>query len=727
MLRKRTWRALLLASTAGLLFLNTFARAQDQVSPEASASPALAGPAPELQQIAQVPMERQPGEQQPGAAGAQVVVQSEEPPETVLVFGRAEHQIGISAAASEGAVGGADLTVRPILRTAELLEAVPGLIAAAHSGSGKANQYFLRGINLDHGTDFTAYVDDVPWNFRTHGHGQGYLDINGLIPETVVQIDYRKGPYRADLGDFALAGAALITTTNAYDRPFAQAEVGSFGWYRGLTGGTFQVAGGALTLIGQYRTSNGPWELPENLQHWSGFGKYSRITSFGEFQLSLSGYTATWRATEQIPERAIGHVLSEPGVPTIDCRDEFCAVDPTQNGLTTRWIANARVLGGTWRANVYTQFYNWHMSSNPTLYLGDPVNGDQILQQDRRWIYGGRVEKNFIFNDMFQLLVGVEGRYDDISAVGVSHSVANVILERRSLHAVQEGSASAYGELTFSPTETLRLMAGVRGDTYSFDVKALDTGSLSGKADASIASPKFSIAWRPVNYLEFYGNWGQGFHSNDTRGVTVGDPPVPGLVKGTGKEIGGRVQFGEFNFTATYWWLENESELIFVGDSNSVEPKGASERHGYEFVLFWRPYEWLAVDAVYAGTHARFKDSPGEDYIPNAPEAAGELGVAAIFDDYEASMRIRYHGAFPLTENNSEREDGHATINFRFAWTPGPWTLSADLLNAFDQDGKDIAYWYTTRLPGEPPEGIEGRVSRAGEPRQIRVALKYQF
>lgn len=696
------------------MLLNASAAAQDQTS--------------EFQQLAQVTMEPQAGEQQPGAAGMQVVVQGEEAPETVIVFGRAEQQIGVAGAASEGAVGGADLTIRPILRTAELLEAVPGLIAAAHSGSGKANQYFLRGINLDHGTDLAAFIDDVPMNLRTHGHGQGYLDLNGMLPETVVQIDYRKGPYRADLGDFSLAGAALITTTNAYDRPFAQAEVGSFGWYRALTGGTFQAAGGSITLVGQYRTSNGPWELPENLQHWAGFGKYSRLTTFGEVQLSLSGYTATWRATEQIPERAIGHVWSEPGVPTIDCRDEFCAVDPTQNGLTTRWIANARILGGTWRANVYTQFYNWHMSSNPTLYLNDQVNGDQILQQDRRWIYGGKVEKFFVFNDMFQLTVGAEGRYDDISAVGVSHTVANAILERISLHAVEEASASAYGELTFSPTEKLRFMAGLRGDTYSFDVKGLTPESLSGDASASTASPKFGVAWRPVDYLEIYGNYGQGFHSNDGRGVAVGDPPIPGLVKGTGEEIGGRVQFGNFNFTATYWWLQNEGELIFVGDSNTVEPKGPSKRHGYEFVLFWRPYDWLAIDAVYAGTHGRFSDAPpGEDFIPNAPDAAGELGIAAIFEDYEASARIRYHGAYPLTDDNSENEEGHAIVNFRFAWTPGPWTLFAELLNAFDQKGKDISYIYTSRLPGEPVEGVDGRLSRASDPRQVRFGLKYQF
>ena len=666
------------------------------------------------------------GTTQPGAAGVQVVAQNDAP-ETVLIFGRAEQQIGIAGAASEGAVGGADLTVRPILRVAELLEAVPGLIAAAHSGSGKANQYFLRGMNLDHGTDFAAFIDDVPWNFRTHGHGQGYLDINGLIPETVVQIDYRKGPYRADLGDFSLAGAALLTTVQGYDRPFAQAEVGSYGWYRALTGGTFQVAGGDLTLVGEYKTYDGPWELAENLQHWAAFGKYARTTSIGLLEATVSGYTATWRATEQIPERAIAGTFSELGVPTIDCRDQYCAVDPTQNGLTTRWIGNVRLTGDTWRANVYTQFYNWHMSSNPTLYLDDQVNGDQILQQDRRWIFGGRVEKNFIFNDMFQLRVGAEGRYDDISATGVSHSVANVILERFSLHAVEESSAAAYGELTFQPIASLRLMAGLRGDTYSFNVKGIEPNSLSGSADDSILSPKFGIAWRPVDYLEIYGNWGQGFHSNDGRGVAVGDPPVPGLVKGTGKEVGARIQFGDFNLTGTYWWLENDSELIFVGDSNSVEPKGGSERNGYEFVLFWRPFEWLAIDAVYAGTTARFIDSPGAEYIPNAPEATGELGVAAIFPDYEASMRVRYHGAFPLLEDNSERADGHATVNFRLAWTPGRWTLSGELLNVFDIDGQDIVYWYGSRLPGEPVDGIEGRVSRAAEPRTVRVGLKYEF
>jgi outer membrane receptor protein involved in Fe transport len=709
-----------LCSTAGLCVLAATPGFAQQIP-----APPTEDGAKLEEQVAQSIVQTQ-GVQEPGAAGAQVA--QAEDTETILIFGRAEQQIGIATAASEGAVGGTDLTVRPILRVAELLEAVPGLIAVAHSGSGKANQWFLRGINLDHGTDIAAYIDDVPMNLRTHGHGQGYLDVNGLLPETVIQIDYRKGPYRADLGDFSLAGAALITTVSGYDRPFAQAEVGSYGWYRALTGGTFNVGGGQLTLVGQYKHLDGPWELEEDFQHWAGFGKYTQMTTIGVLELSLSGYTATWHSTEQIPERAIGFVWSEPGVPTIDCQDEFCAVDPTQNGLTTRWIANARIIGDDWRANIYAQYYNWHMSSNPTVFLDDPVNGDQILQQDQRWYFGGRVEKNWVFSDQLQLRVGAEGRYDDISAVGVAHSTANVILERFSLHAVEEGSAAAYGELTWLPTERLRLMAGVRGDYYSFEVTGLEPNSLSGSADDSIVSPKFGIAWRPLDYLEIYGNYGQGFHSNDARGVTVGDPPVPGLVKGTGEEIGARVQFGNFNFTAAYWWLQNDGELIFVGDSNTVEPKGPSKRDGYELVLFWRPYEWLVIDAVYASTNGRFtEEPPGADFIPQAPEAAGELGMAAIFEDYEASMRLRYHGSYPLIEDDSVREDGHVVVNFRLAWTPGPWAISAELLNAFENKGKDIAYLYTSRLPGEPAEGIDGIVSRAAEPRMVRVGLRYEF
>lgn len=652
------------------------------------------------------------------------------PPENVLVSGRAEYQIGRAAAASEGAVAGVDLSVRPILRPGELFEVVPGLIAAQHSGSGKANQWFLRGMNLDHGTDFTAIVDGVPWNLRSHGHGQGYLDINGLIPETVARIDYRKGPYRADVGDFSLAGAAQVGTVDGYDRPWAQVEGGMYGYYRAVGGKTFDVGGGQLTAVGQYKTYNGPWQQPENLQHFSGWTKYIKTTSMGVFDATLSGYTATWRSTEQIPENAIGGTFFEPGdpsVPAINCPNRFCATDPTQNGLTTRWIGTARMLGEGWRANIYGQYYNWHMSSNPTGWLDDPVNGDQLLQRDRRSIFGGRAEKDFDFGDEFQVRVGIDGRYDDITNVGVAHTVANMFLDSFGSHRIREGSIAAYTEAYWTPIEGLRLMGGARADHYSFNVKGLDAVSLSGKAESNIATPKAGIAYRLTDTIEAYANYGQGFHSNDARGVTVGSPLVPGLVRGIGKEIGTRFQQDNFNVSVAYWWLNNDQELIFVGDSNTVEPKTGSKREGVEIIGYWRPFEWLAFDGVYAHTKARFVNSPGADRLPQAPDGVGEFGVSAIRDQFEASMRLRYLGPYAMVEDNSQRQQSVTLVNFRFAWKPAPWVVTLELLNALDSKRQDIAYFYTTRLPGQDPAGIDGRVSRAVEPRTVRMGLKYLF
>ncbi|HEY0650145.1 Plug domain-containing protein, partial [Phenylobacterium sp.] len=301
----------------------------------------------------------------------------------VVVFGRGEAKIGIAHAASEGSVAGSDLLVRPLLRTAELLEAVPGLIAAQHSGTGKANQYFLRGFNLDHGSDFTTYIDDVQMNFRTHGHGHGYLDLNGLIPEIIEREDYRKGPYRADGGDFALAGAAYMTTKDAYDRPWVAGEYGARGHRRIAAGGTVgDASSGRFTLVGEVKTYDGPWQQPEDLRHYAAFAKYERPTSLGRFEATAHAYRGTWKPTEQIPERVIGSSV---------CPDVFCSPDPTATGETTRLVLNARLLGEGWKANTYAQFYDWDMFSNPT-YANPDGTSAQIHQFDRRWVLGLKAE-----------------------------------------------------------------------------------------------------------------------------------------------------------------------------------------------------------------------------------------------------------------------------------------------------------------------------------------------
>lgn len=643
-------------------------------------------------------------------------------PADIVVFGRGEAKIGTAGAASEGTVAGSDLLVRPLLRVAELLEAVPGMIAAQHSGSGKANQYFLRGFNLDHGSDFTTYIDDVQMNLRTHGHGQGYLDLNGLIPEVVAREDYRKGPYRADGGDFAMAGAAYMRTIDRIAAPWVSAEVGSYGWRRLAAGGSTRLGVGELTLVGQAKTYDGPWQLPERLRHLSGFAKYAVPTGLGQLEVSLQGYRGTWRPTEQIPESIIG---------TPTCPDRYCSPDPTARGETSRFIGNVRLSGDSYRLNAYAQYYDWSMYSNPTYANIDPAAPDygksaQIFQLDRRWIFGVRGEKRWQLDPALTLVVGTEDRYDDIGNVGVHHTVDRAFVSSFGAYAVREASVAGYGEATWKPLTGLRLTGGVRGDYYHYNVRARDAAAAAlgqGSGDAALISPKAAIAYEVTPAVELYANWGRGFHSNDVRGAVTATP-VPVLARGTGKELGVRFQRPKLVLTATYWWLDVASELRFVGDSNTVEPTGASRRHGYELVGFWRPLPWLALDANYTASHSRYDDG---QFIPNAFDNAGQVGASAVFRQFEASLRLRHLGPYPLVGDNSQRDKGSTVVNLRGAWKPGAVQIYAELLNVLASRDKDIAYYYEYYVPAAMPAPAQGRVSRVVEPRTLRIGMKYSF
>ena len=637
---------------------------------------------------------------------------------TIIVFGRGEDKIGTAHAASEGSVSGADLLVRPLLRVAELLEAVPGLVAAQHSGSGKATQYFLRGFNLDHGSDFTTYIDGVQMNFRTHGHGHGYLDLNGLIPEIIAREDFRKGPYRADGGDFALAGAAYMSTIDGYDRPWVSAEGGSFGWRRLATGGTVKAGAGNLTLVAQAKAYDGPWQEPERLRHYAGFAKYALPAGPGKIDATLHAYRATWRPTEQIPERIIGTPL---------CPDVFCSPDPSARGETTRIIGNIATVQPTWRANLYAQYYDWTMFSNPT-YTDPDGTSAQIQQFDRRWVLGLTGEKRWDIDPALQLKLGTENRYDAIGNVGVNRTANRAFLSSLGRYSVSQGSAALYGEATLTPLPGVRVTGGLRGDYYHYDVRAKDAVAAvlgEGSGSDTLVSPKASAAWAITPRLELYANWGRGFHSNDARGAVNVDTPVPLLVRGTGKELGGRLQLPGFTFTATYWWLNVGSELRFVGDSNAVEPSGASRRHGYELVAFWRPLPWLAFDGNYTASHSRYANG---DHIPNAFKNAASAGAAIVLDPWEASIRVRHLGPSPLIEDKSVRDSGSTVVNARGAWKGNRVQIYAELLNILGSRDKDIAYYYDSYIPAADPSGpVEGRLSRVVEPRTVRGGVKFIF
>jgi outer membrane receptor protein involved in Fe transport len=657
---------------------------------------------------------------QQGPAGE--AAQPDEGLEEIIVFGRSLQLVGRAEAATEGTVAGADLLVRPMLRVAELLEAVPGMVAVQHSGSGKANQYFLRGFNLDHGTDFTTYVDGMPLNLRSHGHGQGYLDINGLLPEVIDRIDYRKGPYRADLGDFAMAGAAMITTIDRLDAPFFAFEGGENGWGRLAAGGTKDLDDDAtLTGLAEMKTYDGPWQQPEDLEHLSVWGKYRRPTDFGTLGLTLSAYDAHWRPTEQIPERAIG---------TSVCADAFCTLDPTAQGDTKRWMFGAQLDGDVWSGSVYAQYYDWYMQSNPTYDA-------QINQFDKRATLGGRYERTVAETGAVEVNVGTEFRSDDVSNVGVDRNEAGAFVANIAQNSLQETSLGVFTELSWAATENLRVLAGLRGDAYNFDVTAKTPGSAEGGVNDSRVSPKVGLAYAVTDDVELYSNWGKGFHSNDARGVVNPVDPIAGLSPGEGYELGARFEVGALTITTAYWWLDLDSELIFVGDSNAVEPRGGSERDGYELTMFWRPVEWLGIDAVYTGSEARYVDNPDGVYVEGAIENAGQIGFSAVKDNWEASLRLRYLGEYALTADNAQRAESQTSVNLRGAYTVGRATWYAELLNLFDEDGKDITYWYEAYVDGLDPPGLTSedidcdvtncRVSRAEEPRTARVGVKFKF
>jgi outer membrane receptor protein involved in Fe transport len=643
--------------------------------------------------------------------------------ERIEIVGRAEQRIGSTVSASEGGVAGLDLTVRPLLRTAELLEAVPGLMAVQHSGSGKANQYFLRGFNLDHGTDLSLLVDEVPMNFRTHGHGQGYLDVGGLIPEVVTRVDYRKGPYRADAGDFSLVGMASMTTADRFERPFGSVQVGHFGYQRAVAGASWTAGDTDLLLAAEAKRYDGPWELPERLRHGSLYAKATHDTDLGTLRASLSVYHATWRPTEQIPDRAIGMIIA----------DEFGALDRDLHGHTDRVIVSLRLDSEAWRVSAYAQSYDWKLLSNFTFFLDDPVNGDQIEQSDRRHTYGGRIERRFKPAEGWRVALGAEGRFDCISPVGVYKTVAGVRTEPRGLFAVKELSTAAYAEAHAALSDKLELFGGLRADKYSFKTRALaGPGSWSGDVDDRLVSPKVGASYRVGGGFALYGNWGRGFHSNDARGVTAPADRSPGLVRGTGSEVGARYERPGLNLAASLWRMNVESDLIFVGDSGAVEPAGATRRHGLELAGFWKPTPWLSFDAAVTASHARFADGAGADRVPGALDRTGELGASAIFDEWNASMRVRHLGPHALVEDNSVRSDGTTLVNFRVAWTPRQWgvgrlELFAELLNAFDSRSKDVDYYYASRLPGEPAEGVAGLHSRIVEPRSLRAGVRFGF
>jgi outer membrane receptor protein involved in Fe transport len=638
-------------------------------------------------------------------------------------------------AASEIRISGAELNARPASRVGEVLEAVPGLIVTQHSGEGKANQYFLRGFNLDHGTDLAISVDGMPVNMPTHGHGQGYADINFLIPELVQAVNIRKGPYFADQGDFASAGAVSIDYLNKLPKNLAEMTFGSFGYRRALAAGSTAVGAGTLLAAIEGTKYNGPWDVPDNVRKLNGVLRYSQGTATDGLTLSAMAYSNGWNSTDQVAQRAIDQGII----------GRFGTLDPTDGGTSSRfslssnWAHSSDV--GQSKVSAYVVRSSLQLFNNFTYFLDDPVNGDQFSQLDRRTLYGLNASHSFdvrLAGIETQTRVGLQTRADDIT-VGLFRTQQRTTLSTVREDHVREGNIGLWADTTARWTDWLRTTVGIREDYFAGHVWS-DTPANSGNASATMTSPKVGIVLGPWYKTEFFGNAGYGLHSNDIRGATITIDPndkvtpldrVPLLVRSKGAEIGIRTKAIE-NLTSSLavFVLDFDSELLFVGDAGTTEPSRPSRRVGVEWTNQYKVLPWMKLDLDFAYTRARFTDfDPAGNRIPGAPALVASGGVTFGGDKgWFGALRARYFGSRPLIEDDSVRSLQSLIFNARAGYKfDNGMRLQLDVLNLFNANTNQIEYFYLSRLPGEPIGGVADRHVHPAEPLAVRLTLAARF
>jgi hypothetical protein len=647
----------------------------------------------------------------------------------------AENLVGIAQSASQGAITARQLDTRPVMRAGEVLETVPGVVISQHSGEGKANQYYLRGFNLDHGTDFSTTVAGLPVNLPTHGHGHGYSDLNFLIPELVSGVQFSKGPYFAEHGDFATAGTANINYTNSLARPIVRVAGGGQGFGRLLAAASRPAGQGVVLGAVEVMHNDGPWVRPDDFGKLNAVLRFSRGDALNGLAVTAMGYRGEWNATDQIPRRAVDD----------GSLDRFATLDTSGGGDSYRYSGSV-----DWqrtRNNASTKVtafglgYDMNLYSNFTYFLDDPENGDQFHQADHRYVYGARVSHRRLgtwAGRPAQNTVAVQLRHDQIANVGLYHTVRREPLETIREDAVRQTSVGAFAQNDTAWTPRLRTLAGLRWDGYRFGVTAHDPRN-SGTDHAGLVSPKGGVVIGPFAGTEFYANAGFGFHSNDARGATItvdpatGDPAdrVTPLARAKGAEVGFRsVRVPGLQTSLSVWTLDLDSELIFIGDAGSTEAGRPSHRFGVEWANYYTPRPWLVFDADVSVSRAHFTDDdPAGDFVPGAVNTVVAAGVTLDHVKYVfGSVRLRYFGPRALVEDDSVRSQATRLVNLEAGYRVSRTVrLAVDVFNLFDAAHSDVDYFYTSRLPGEPAAGVDDFHFHPVLPRTARVNLIVGF
>jgi outer membrane cobalamin receptor len=669
--------------------------------------------------------------------------------EGVEVIGREEDLVGVANSATEGTVGQRQLSTRPILRTGELMETVPGVVITQHSGAGKANQYYLRGFNLDHGTDLATDVNHMPVNMPTHGHGQGYTDVNFVIPEIVTGIQYKKGPYYADEGDFAAAGAINMSLATKLPRGIAEVTYGSFDYMRGLLADSPKVGPGHLLYAVEYYHNDGPWVMPDDYTRYNGVLRYTTENAQNLWSLTLMGSSGEWDASDQLAQRAIDQGLV----------DRFGTLDTTTGGESHRYSLSTefeRKTGSSLtQANAYLVDYGLNLFSNFTYYqdyCGDPnflaiatpsatVSCDQFEQVDDRMYAGARAAHTWfgtVMGKQMDNTIGLQIRHDDIGEVGLHRTVARERFLTIREDEVTETSEAVYFQNGTRWAEKFRTVLGLRADFFQFDVQS-NIAVNSGSASDSIVSPKFTMVFGPWAKTEYYFNAGLGYHSNDARGTTITVDPNDGvtpvdkvdpLVPAKGVEVGVRTAAVRgLQSTLSVWNLDIDSELLFIGDAGITEPSRPSRRTGIELTNYYTVTPWMSIDADFAYTKAEFtEDAPEGNHIPGAIE--GVLAAGVTIDNLDGpfgSLRVRYFGPRPLIEDDSVRSDSSTLVNLQAGYhITKALRVAIEVFNLLDAEVNDVEYFYSSQLFTEAAP-VDDKHIHPAESRSVRASLVYNF
>lgn len=669
------------------------------------------------------------------------------------------------SAASAGDVTMQQIQMEPLLRPAAVLENVPGLIVTQHSGEGKANQYFLRGFNLDHGTDIAIEVDDMPVNMRTHAHGQGYADLNFLIPELVEDLHYKKGPYYADEGDFATAGAVRIGLVSR-EPSGVSLGYGQDGYRRALLTGSTALAGGSLLAAGEVYRNDGPFEVPDDYDRLNGILRYRHGDDRSFFTMTAMAYSGKWNSTDQVAQRAIDTGLI----------GRFGSLNPTDGGISSRsslsFTGVSRTAAAQNQISAYVIRYRLDLWSTFTYYLKDPTLGDQMLQHDDRVVYGVQGSRTWygsLAGAPMSTVIGVQTRFDDIRDVGIFPTFQRHVLGTDQNASVRESSGAIYGESTVQWRGWLRSTLGVREDQFGFQVtdkmrnpdgscniQTDPLGCDTGSKRTSIFSPKTGLALGPWAKTTLFLDFGYGYHSNDARGVTRSGanpavPPVTPLTRAAGGEVGVATHaVPNLDLRLDVFELKLRSELVFNGDAGSTSPSGATTRTGIELGSKYRFNSWLSAELNGAVTRARFDhDTVPDDlgcgdaapsnpcsqpiaivgrYIPNSP--TGVVDARLTMDrqsGWFGSLRARYFGESPLVEDNSARSPAYATVDAEVGYRSSHrWRVTLDAFNIANVKWNDIEYYYVSRLKNEPYPRAD-YVVHPGVSRTFRARFQYEF